>query len=143
MGWAVGYDSRWKRDIGYGIPAVCDHPDCGEDIDRGLSYVCGSNPRGGEHGCGLYFCDAHLGWIDVPWPRDEGYAFCERCSEAVAALGDVASDDHDLNVTPFDPTLDTQEWMMWKLTDESWQKWRDENPEEVDFLRHNLSLLVL
>lgn len=28
MGWSVGYDDNWKRDIGYGVPALCDYPDC-------------------------------------------------------------------------------------------------------------------
>ena len=35
MGWSLGYDGRWKRDIGYGVPAVCDFPGCNEEIDRG------------------------------------------------------------------------------------------------------------
>lgn len=35
MGWAVGYDSNWRRDIGYGVPALCDQPDCVEEIDSG------------------------------------------------------------------------------------------------------------
>lgn len=40
MSWAVGYDTNWHRDIGYGVPAECDHPECTERIDRGLGYVC-------------------------------------------------------------------------------------------------------
>jgi hypothetical protein len=56
MSWAVGFDSNWKRDIGYGVPATCDRPGCGTGIDRGLAYVCGGQPYGGEEGCGLYFC---------------------------------------------------------------------------------------
>ena len=32
---------------------------------------------------------------------------------------------------PYTPKLDLPEWIEWKLTDESWQQWRDENPEEV------------
>lgn len=48
MSWSVGWDPNWRRDIGYGVPAVCDHPECGVAIDRGLSYVCGSDPFGGE-----------------------------------------------------------------------------------------------
>ena len=27
MSWAVGYDENWKRDVGYGVPSYCDHPD--------------------------------------------------------------------------------------------------------------------
>jgi hypothetical protein len=60
MSWAVGYDNKWQRDIGYGVPAFCDEPGCNEVIDRGLAYVCNnSEPYGGENGCGLYFCDIH------------------------------------------------------------------------------------
>lgn len=108
MGWAVGYDDHWKRDIGYGVPAYCDFPSCEEKIDRGLSYVCGGEPYGGEGGCGLYFCGEHL----------YGYpALCERCTA---------------EVEPFSPSPDHAEWINWKLTDESWQPWRNENPVEVN-----------
>lgn len=55
MGWSIGYDNNWKRDIGYGVPATCDHPDCNEEIDRGLAYVCGNEPRGGEDGGNNYW----------------------------------------------------------------------------------------
>lgn len=105
MSWAVGYDSNWKRDIGYGVPATCDRPGCGAVIDRGLSYVCaGQEPYGGDDGCGLFFCGEHLAHQ------------CERC-----AAGQP----------PFDPTPDVREWLEWKLADESWGPWRDENPEAV------------
>ena len=107
MSWAVGYDSEWKRDIGYGVPSICDHPDCNEEIDRGLGYVCGNGVYGGEDGCGLFFCSKH---------QVGDHQNCERCAE---------------DKEPFKPTPDTQEWINWKLTDESWQQWRDENPEEV------------
>lgn len=43
MGWAIGYDTTWGRDIGYGVPATCDYPSCTEAIDRGLGYVCGGS----------------------------------------------------------------------------------------------------
>ena len=110
MGWSIGYDSKWKRDVGYGVPATCDHPGCGELIDRGLAYICGGEPGGGEHGCGLFFCDAHL--IIGAMPRQT----CDRCT----CDGEY-----------FEPTSDTQEWVNHKLTDESWERWRQENPEKV------------
>ena len=28
MGWSIGYDEKWQRDIGYGVPAICDYPGC-------------------------------------------------------------------------------------------------------------------
>jgi len=113
MGWSIGFDSNWNRDIGYGVPATCDYPRCGEAIDRGLGYVCGGEPYGGEHGCGLYFCGEHL---LLGGPRQQ----CERCAEGRS---------------PFDATPDTREWIEWKLTDESWATWRDENPEMVGLMK--------
>jgi hypothetical protein len=60
MSWSIGFDENWQRDIGYGVPAYCDHPRCNEIIDRGLAHVCADQePYGGDHGCGLYFCAKH------------------------------------------------------------------------------------
>lgn len=109
MGWSVGYDSNWKRDIGYGVPAICDFPGCGTAIDRGLAYVCGGEPYGGDDGCGLYFCGEHM-------LLGGKHQQCVRCTR---------------NQAPFDPTPDTREWIEWKLADESWGRWRDGNPEAV------------
>ena len=127
MGWEIGFDSKWDRDIGYGVPAECDHPDCDAQIDRGLAYVCGSEPHGGEHGCGLFFCARHLSFgtdepdepedepeIDPsaespPVDRYETWQECERCA---------ASQE------PFEPKPDVKEWLDFKETDPSWAEWR-------------------
>lgn len=111
MGWSIGYDDNWQRDIGYGVPAYCDHPKCSAEIDRGLSYVCGGEPYGGEKGCGLYFCDEHLsgGWGDV-------VSRCSRCRN---------------HKPPFQPKPDHPRWIRHKLTHESWAEWRAQNPDEV------------
>ncbi|MFC8531917.1 hypothetical protein [Nocardia sp. NPDC057227] len=121
MGWSIGYDTNWKRDIGYGVPAQCDHPDCTEEIHRGLAYVCGSEPYGGEHGCGLYLCSVHLLYAEVD---DEVVQVCGRC----------ASD-----AEPFTPKPDVAEWLRWKLSDASWAEWRGENPAEVEALTARLA----
>lgn len=120
MGWSVGYDSNHRRDIGYGVPAKCDHPGCGKDIDRGLAYVCGGDVYGGEDGCGLFFCGEHLRYVH----RDDGDGgkewspqLCERCSEG---------ESH------FEATPDVQEWIDHKLTCPSWAAWRAENPKWVE-----------
>ncbi|KAF1008940.1 MAG: hypothetical protein GAK28_00572 [Luteibacter sp.] len=118
MGWSIGYDENWNRDIGYGVPATCDHPGCGEEIDRGLSHVCGGDPYGGQHGCGLFFCGKHL--IPAGAKRDCSQ-LCSRCYS---------------RRKPFDPTPDVPEWVRHKLTHESWQQWRDENPDEVKTLKN-------
>jgi hypothetical protein len=103
MGWAIGYDSNWKRDIGYGVPALCDHPRCDRRIDRGLAYVCGSEAFGGEKGCGLFFCDKH---------RYGLFQRCKRCSTYKPPYK---------NIKP-----DVQEWINHKMTDPSWEGWRKE-----------------
>jgi hypothetical protein len=106
MGWSLGYDERWRRDIGYGVPAWCDHPECKEKIDRGLAYVCRDQQPYGGDGCGLYFCDKH------------------RCYGKCC---------HDFTSKPDHP-----EWLVWKLTDESWATWRKENPQAVEAIRKEL-----
>jgi len=111
MGWSIGYDTNWERDIGYGVPATCDHRGCGMDINRGLSHVCGGEPYGGNRGCGLYFCEKHL-QFHAKLPQ-----LCSRCSRRY--------------YKPFVPTPDRREWIHHKLTDPSWEEWRKENPDEV------------
>lgn len=110
MGWSIGYDDKWQRDIGYGVPAECDHPVCNEEINRGLSYVCGGEPYGGERGCGLYFCEAHR-VLSARLPM-----LCLRCKS---------------RKRPFNAKPDLPEWIQWKLTDDSWAAWRREHPEFV------------
>jgi hypothetical protein len=106
MGWSIGYDSNWHRDIGYGVPAICDHPKCGKKIDRGLSYVCGGEPYGGDEGCGLYFCDKHLFFSEKTAAQ-----LCKRCCDGKK---------------PFKPTPDSPVWIKHKATDPSWARWRQE-----------------
>ncbi len=103
MSWAVGYDSNWQRDIGYGVPALCDYPGCNHEINRGLSYVCGGEPYGGEYGCGLYFCPEHHSVADLQR--------CERCQDGQE---------------PFEAKPDLPEWTNHKMTPPSWAVWRAE-----------------
>jgi hypothetical protein len=112
MGWSIGFDDKWQRDVGYGVPAVCDFPGCDEAINRGLGYVCGGEPYGGDRGCGLFFCSKHCGVL------------CERCTKGLE---------------PFEPKPDTKEWIKWKLTDPSWKNWRDENPTLVEKIISSIS----
>ena len=114
MGWEVGFDHNWKRDIGYGVPSFCDHTDCSVEIDRGLSHVCGSRPYGGDHGCGLYFCDSHLTFHEVD---NELVQLCERCAANYFT-------EQPIVMEPFIPKPDTPEWINHKATDPSWEKWR-------------------
>lgn len=118
MGWSIGYDNNWGRDIGYGVPATCDHPACGAVINRGLSHVCGAQVLGGADGCGLFFCEKHLQYAG---DRRDNVQLCSRCYHGRGG--------------PYEPTPDRPEWIRHKLTDASWQQWRDENTDEVAKLR--------
>ena len=102
MSWAIGYDNKWKRDVGYGVPSLCDHPDCEVEIDRGLAHVCKEQqPKGGD-GCGLYFCEDHQSYLGE----------CERCQDGLP---------------PFTPKPDLPLWVKFKMQDVSWAAWREEN----------------
>lgn len=102
MGWSRGYDETWHRDVGYSVPAFCDAPGCSEVIDRGLSYVCGSEPFGGEQGCGLYFCEAHQYCAHKQSPLKAEFGdtdrrtiwLCSRCSNQMEPYD--AKPDHPL-----------------------------------------------
>jgi hypothetical protein len=111
MGWSYGYVDG--RDVGYGVPALCDHPDCSEEIDRGLAYICGSDIGGGEYGCGLFFCDKHT-MYRRPRGADHMIQLCPRCYRYRP---------------PYKPKPDVPEWLRWKLRDGSWYEWRKENPD--------------
>lgn len=121
MSWAIGFDEQWQQDVGYGVPAFCDAPGCTEKIDRGLSYVCGGEPFGGDDGCGLHFCGKHM-WHRTT--RDgETVQNCKRCLTYKQ---------------PYKPKPDHPEWTEWKLTDESWAPWRSENAALVAAMRSAL-----
>lgn len=111
MGWSVG-TGKDNRDIGYGVPALCDHPSCSKEIDRGLSFVCGMiNTDGEDRGCGLHFCTTHL-------RHSPKYGqLCERC--------------YPRQRKPFTRKPDLPEWSQHKLTDPTWAQWRAQNPQEV------------
>lgn len=109
MGWSVGYDTHWQRDIGYAVPAFCDQPKCPKHIDRGLAHVCGGEPFGGEKGCGLYFCPSHLFF-------GRKSVVCKRCLSWKK---------------PYKPKPEMRPWLRWKLKHESWAEWRSKNPDIV------------
>lgn len=125
MSWAIGYDEKWKRDVGYGVPGYCDHPVCGDEIDRGLAHVCGGDAFGGEYGCGLFFCARHL---RPAGDKRESAPLCDRCYHG--------------RWGPYKPTPEREEWIRHKLTDESWAKWRSENPEGVHQLNVQLAAVA-
>lgn len=121
MSWAIGYDDNWQRDIGYGVPAICDHPACRKAIHRGLAYVCGGEPYGGDDGCGLFFCGKHL----IIGAAGKEHQVCERCAKGKP---------------PFTAKPDVSEWLKHKLNDPTWKPWRAENKAAVQAIKVALNL---
>ena len=123
-----------KRWGGYGVPAICEHPDCKEKIDRGVSYACGGEPFS-EFGCDRYFCGEHKHFVgfkcdgsDEKCDHDDDCEctfkeLCERCAKGEAS---------------FDYKPETREWLIHILSHHSWRTWRKKNPEEVAELRKQL-----
>ena len=150
MGWSLGFSEFWKRDIGYGVPAKCDHPDCKVKIDRGFSYFCGSidgipqwilidetdiKKLDEIMGCGLFFCVDHK----------KDFEICE-CQKHIVCEGEECPNvEETFNVSktlsiclrcqndlpPFEPSHDIKEWINFKLTDLSWKTWKDDQDKAV------------
>ena len=113
MGYELGH--REGRDIGYGVPAICDHPRCNEVINRGMGYECYTYDDKREKGCRLFFCSKH-----------GGGSLCKRCSTYKM---------------PYDEKPDSLYWIAFKLFDESWEKWREANPATVLLYEHRLNTI--
>lgn len=121
MGWSVGFDAHWNRCVGYGVTAYCDAPGCRAEIDRGLAYVCGGYLYGGEHGCGLFFCDEHR----RGYRAGAGEAVCRRCAAYRPPYKRVS--------------IEHPAWLAHLLGDPSWAGWRAEHPESVEFIQQAVS----
>ncbi|MBO2658122.1 hypothetical protein I6M50_09520 [Shewanella algae] len=90
MGWGkCGYDSI-GRPIGYMFEATCDHHDCSEKINRGLSYACGAMHGNTEFGCEKYFCEKHLqNYVIVHGDCEQ---VCDSCAKDLLDSGEFAFD---------------------------------------------------
>ena len=109
MGWAVGWDRDLGRWRGYGVPAYCDAEGCRTEIDRGLS------------------------WVAIPPPEnpDEDGLEDEDFDDLADGAFFTCSAHRYTDVNPAALPPEHPEWVAHVLTDESWAKWRDENPEQV------------
>lgn len=124
MGWAnCGEDSK-GRPIGYSHLAICDHPGCSAQIDRGLAYACGgmhgTDILGGDGridwsgdfgSCEGYFCERHLRGADMEHEDGkETYSpsFCVACASRVERLYWTDADYRDLWPTKAGPATYSQ-----------------------------------
>lgn len=91
MGWGnCGTDSQ-GRPIGYNHNAICDHPGCNEQIDRGLAFACGDMHGEDEVSCEKYFCGDHKQNFVKTTYDDRIVSVCDECAKQL---------------------LDTKEWYM-------------------------------
>lgn len=72
MGYECYWDEERRRWAGYGVIAYCEHPDCNNEIHRGIDNLC--------HSCGLAFCCQHLHLQKVQsGEQSEFIKLCDRC----------------------------------------------------------------
>lgn len=119
-----------KRWGGYGVPTICEYPDCKKEIDRGMSYACGGEPFS-EVGCDRYFCSEHLVWFtynESTGKKCRHQKDCD-CVSVDVCLRCAKGED------PFPYKPEHPDWVKHLLTDESWAEWRKENPDEVKKLK--------
>ena len=97
MGWGnCGTDSE-GRPIGYVFAAVCDHPGCKEEIDRGLGYACGGMHGVTEAGCEKYFCGKHRqNFVMIsPGVRPDCETVCDQCQKDLLDTGEWYEDEEE------------------------------------------------
>ena len=129
----VGYaiyrnGNRWA---GYGVSAYCEHPDCNEEIDRGMSYACGQEPF--NYGCSNYFCSKHTSYELVESNCNPDKEEDEECTgeyDDCCVYKDIC--ERCKNGGPdFGQKPEHPEWVYHLLNHPSWEEWRGNNPEEV------------
>lgn len=123
---------RWG---GYGVPAVCEHPDCNKEIDRGISFACGGEPFS-EHGCDRYFCEKHREYHY--WDIEEG-DWCKHEEDCECEVAEVCERCFE-NKPPFPYKPEVKKWVRHLLKDKSWAEWRNNNPQEVAHLQEIIKI---
>lgn len=123
MGYAVYEDPEFPtlRWAGYGVPAECDFPDCHKRIDRGLAYKCETYTE--------YDFDEETEEETESEAEGCGLYFCPE------------HEGHDLHGDDVQPKTDLPEWEVWMLTDESWERWRNEEPKAAAKLQERWATL--
>lgn len=134
MGYKIGYQGKFKRFLGYGIPAICDHPGCETEIDRGMGHACYEGVPY-DSACGGFFCSEH----------HENYVYPDEIEdlhqEELNQLGlDPDEDYSDIDGAvccrhSMEKHKEAATWINFILTDESWEKWREKYTEQTANLK--------
>ena len=99
MGWGnCGTDSE-DRPIGYNFEAICDHPECNKEIDRGLSYACGDMHGTTEAGCEKYFCEDHRNnYVRITEDEADVELICDQCASDLLSTGEWREDEMEAQI---------------------------------------------
>lgn len=126
------------RLAGYGVPAYCNYPGCSNEIDRGMSYAC-CGAIHHDSSCGGFYCSEHatpfIGEDELEDLDDEevqavleGYGLEEAPLFGEDGLAYLCSH----------PPIEFKEhpdWIKHISTDETWQKFREQKPEEFNAMK--------
>lgn len=93
---------------GYGVPAYCDHKKCFEEIDRGMGF---------QHEIDKEECYGD---------GTPNLFVCRKHSRA------------NRRSVIVDLEKEHPGWLQHILTDETWEQWRNENPDLVEKYKHLL-----
>lgn len=119
-------DSGVKRWAGYGVPALCDYPGCSESINRGLGSRCDSWHEW------KYLRDGVEVEYTEYWDDEVEIVHSEGCNMFFCA---EHSDHPEHDKANSVPKADSDEWLSFMFTDESWSRWREEYPSELGKLK--------
>lgn len=132
MGYSVYFSDKNNRWQGYGVPAYCDHPGCKNEIDRGMGYVCCDNQ---DHtaSCGGFYCEEHK-YLLIYQDDLENMSDEELKQLGIDSREEQARDEDDGIICCAHKPIEFKElpsWLKHVLTDDSWEEWRNEEPESV------------
>lgn len=123
MGYAV-YRIGHGRWGGYGVPAYCEHPECSEEIDRGMAFACGGEP-GDDHGCDMYFCEKHREYTGFKGNGESYPDYLCDCDEDCECTYKEVCHPCASNEPSYPYKHEHPDWIKHLQTDESWKDWRD------------------
>lgn len=136
MGYSVYYSDKNTRFQGYAMHAYCDHPGCKNEIDRGMGYVCCGN-QDHPNSCGGFYCAEHADLCTlISEDEFEEALDDEEVQEQLESYGltemPVFDEDgyfYHCQHEPIEKDKEHPQWLNHVLTDESWEEWRNANPE--------------
>lgn len=135
MSWEIGFHKEQQRHIGYSVFAICDHPNCTVEIDRGLAYMCCEDPKPSASCEGFYCAEHRDNYVygdeidDMDDDELEAMGIDVESQAVFDAVenGDIVRCRH----LPIPLNKESAYWLELVLADESWATWRDENPKKV------------